>query len=38
MSRWTKWRKIANKKEYFDIELDHVGPDTYENGYYSQSD
>lgn len=32
MSRWTKWRKIANKKEYFDRELDHVGPATYEIG------
>lgn len=32
MSRWTAWRLIANRREWFDEELDHDGPACYELG------
>ena len=32
MSRWTKWKKIADKKTNYGTELDNDGPANYEIG------
>jgi hypothetical protein len=32
MVRWTEWRKLANKKYWYDYELDYDGPACYELG------